>query len=245
MSKNNNIMMLGFPRSGNNWLRYIIESIYNTKTCTFGNEYHSLSTRGPLSNVCNIQNKKDAMFSYCYHLHLFDIKRNYSDLKNIENMIFITRNPFESVLRHHFIDKIENQEKINLSELMFYLRDDQNSWINHLKYFDEFCGKKTILKYDKLIDLKNNQDELEKLSNFFLQFDNQDVNKIKDNELNFINNLEIMKENSKKSYNINNKTYSQKYSNYFSLLPKRDREQIRKSFLEDSGSLLDKYDIIV
>ena len=227
--------ILGRPRSGNNWLRFIIEYLTNYQTA-----FSPMDTkmRNPLhlltSSIDSLKKIKDGV--------IWDVHRHDDTLLNkvVENkgkLILILRNYKECIIRHHLffknLDKFskikgENFEIIK-SQFFFYLK--------LVDYFDKYDGEKEIIYYEDIIDKNNIRESLVKIVSFL----NGDFSKIK----NFIDSYDSLSSESKDFYkdNLSGSVEASPpgskihYSKYLT----SEQKQIMDNIIKNSYPNLEKY----
>jgi len=132
-------LLLSFPRSGNGWVRYILE--YLTKRP---------SSMGTLADCQEGSVKTDTMnlSSVDTLRKCIAIKRHRADnsfdnwTKDNTNLIFLLRDWREACLRHLTQEQRENADEVNKCVEGY----------NHcLRFYDEFAGNKTLVYYEDLI----------------------------------------------------------------------------------------------
>lgn len=146
-NSNVDTIILSYPRSGANWIRYIVEYITKRPTYSisrFGNrENPYLSCQDNSLNLPSFSNSDIQEFNskegyknpILFHVHNFDIVENLIEVKNI---IFIIRNYKECIHRHIGYES----EKWDY-QLIRYL--------NILEQYDLFKGNKIIIYYGDMI----------------------------------------------------------------------------------------------
>jgi len=159
-------LLLSFPRSGRNWCLY------------------SINYLSGLDNPKDEQTLKN----------IVDFDHIASHINLYNQNIFLIRNYKECLLRHYGYDIVKNISN-------FFKLDIPNSgikpsaFINNIKSFEKFNGKKLLIYYENLI--KYPKETINKIYNF-LQFDNKD--RLND----FLNNYEYHKQKSIELYNPDN-----------------------------------------
>lgn len=163
--------IVSYPRSGNTWLRYIIEYLSNQPTNGLidkPNKYDKLQK--PL--LINGDNY------IAYKLHSFDPK-----ITNRDKVILIIRNYKECIIRH-------NKDKRGYDFELFQKHNQgkKDDYIGMIKQYHHFNGEKMHIYYEDLI----NDYHLEKICYQLCQFLD-----IPDSEVNnLLDNLESIKKNS-------------------------------------------------
>lgn len=130
-----NNYIISYPRSGNTWLRYILEFL----------------SEQPTNGLIGERNKYDRLQqpllypgeNYIAHkLHSFD-----SEIQLMDSVLLIVRNYKECIIRH-------NKDKRGYDYNLF-VRHNQgkhDDYIGMIKYFEQFQGHKMVLYYEDLID---------------------------------------------------------------------------------------------
>ena len=250
MNKN---LLLGFPRSGSNWLRYIIEAVTNYQTGTRsqikdlkqGNvkkvfnifskdrEERIFARRDPFwLNVKEVPNKDYFTSPWFIHTHMHPYKQDDSEnwkllRSNSCLLIGVIRDPVECISRELFEDN-EIQKFNEVSIIKDYFRI--------LKLFEDYSGPKLILHYEDLINKNEIKNVLFKISNFV------DVNHIC--KENFLKNIDTHISISKKIYEDaksdgSNKFYYNKNKNISKI-----NKNILKKYISDNKintSLIKRY----
>lgn len=130
------IYLLSYPRSGNTFTRYILESFT-------GYASRGYKTRIDSSNVINKKSTRSTGKIIKRHGHLQSDIEEFENVKKEDKLIFLIRNPLEAFIRHE-PNKINN-----------FIKDQQikdyEFFFNNLKIYNSFQGKKILLKYESLI----------------------------------------------------------------------------------------------
>lgn len=149
------IILLGYPKSGNNWVRYILEYLYHTPTSGHYSDIKTIikSTRtlnSPLYlSLDNIKiNENHKMI---WHTHIGELSLPFFKNKNLP-VILVLRDFKECIYRLN--DDINVQKNLNDYYSMLPYVDNKNS---------------VTLYYENLIDNSLIINELNKLSNFLKQ----------------------------------------------------------------------------
>ncbi len=134
-------ILLSYPRSGNHLTRFMIELL--TELPTFGchtnkNDIPIYQNTFPNKIPFNINlDIKDIDTTNSYHKYHNPVN-NY-DINNLENLIFIIRNPKEVLLRH-------NDYQIKNSSFDLYF--------NCIDFYLNFSGKKILFFYEDIVTNK-------------------------------------------------------------------------------------------
>jgi len=168
--------LVSYNRSGNTWVRYILE--YLTHQPTWGHQKYSISERmGEKSNITIL------------HGEPIVIKRHQiipNEITNQDKVVFLLRD-YKECIWNSMDCKWEKFEP----EFVKY-------W-NLLKFFDEFDGKKLLIKYE---DLMNDPKTFISTLLIFLGFDPFELIFNEDNEFNkFLADYEYHKEKCFSIYN--------------------------------------------
>lgn len=153
--------LLSYPRSGNTWLRYCVETLSGENTIGYENSNHF--ERGVLEKYR--KSKKPILY-----------KRHETEgVDNSENnrIILIVRNYKEVIVRHN--GKVK-------SIMQDYDTKNRISYLKLLRFYDSFIGNKLIIYYEDLIeDLENTLKDVfsfleidiekSKMENFFLNIE--------------------------------------------------------------------------
>lgn len=161
------IYLISFPRSGNSWLRYCIEHVLKIPTIDINPDFKNKSISECYDCGKKIQGKYKITKS-----HKFVATEN-------DKVIFILRD---------FKDCIESHKQRSASGTVDKFL---NEYFSLLKQYDDFCGDKTIIYYEDIIDKNKLPNIMESLSQF-LESDCE----IDD----FVKNYEKHKQESKNGY---------------------------------------------
>lgn len=234
--KDNNVSygsIVGYPRSGNNWLRFIIEYLTNYQTAfppmdtKMRNPLHLLS-----SSIDSVKKIKDGV--------IWDI-HNYKDTllnkvtENKGKLILILRNYKECIIRHYQLFKNLNKfSKIN--EKQFKIIDRE--YLEYLKlvdYFDKYDGEKEIIYYEDIINKNNIKESLVKIVSFL----NGDFSKIK----NFIDSYDSLSSESKFFYqkHLSGSQSPPGTKIYYSKYLTSEKKEIMDNIIKNSYPNLEKY----
>jgi hypothetical protein len=155
-------ILLGYPRSGNTWVRYLIELLYKTDTSGYpgdigGKRNKKNDLNSPISYQSKLIKSNNDNNGYVWHTHLQDQDKFGSTLKGLP-MIFVKRNPIEAVCRHWETYEFNKTWKDGIKE-----------WFRTLDYYKEYnITHKVELTYETLLfNGKGFEGELKKLDNFF------------------------------------------------------------------------------
>lgn len=123
-------ILLSYPRSGNTWLRYCVESITQRSTIGYQNEGSAEFDRSSL--IPELRGQSDPIL----------IKRHfYNHIESCDRLILVVRNYKESVLRHN------PESKDNL----VVLKNEAGHYMSLLNYYEVFQGPKLLIYYKDLI----------------------------------------------------------------------------------------------
>lgn len=186
----NRNLLLGYPRSGNNWMRYIIEyfSDYST-TCIppvmvgAGNTPNRNPFHLIIDDISSENKTKDVLF---YHSHGKVTGENVLPyLTDDYKLIMVVRNYKECLVRHNFPNP---NQPINLDAL----ETQKDKYLTILKDYHEYQGEKIILYYEDFIDKELLKDTVTSLCDFL---------GVKEIDESFFNDLAKHINNSKSLYN--------------------------------------------
>lgn len=164
-----NVLLLSYPRSGNSWIRYIIEFLTRSNTQDMANRK---GFRGPSIKKVN------KPFVYKRHF-VSDIRKLKPE--TFDRMILVVRNYKEVIVRHHG----KCRSNPNLWKSMFEV------YFDDIKYYDNFEGDKMVIYYEDVVmdvnsvvvQLKNFFDVSDDIVNDFLNdISNHTSSSIKDYE---------------------------------------------------------------
>ena len=147
--------ILSYQRSGNHWVRFIIEYITNTPTLgcinnrSFDTPIH-INFKNFVDNpLKDVDSSKSPKYTKAHSIH---------EIKNPEKLILIVRNPLECILSHNnYID--ENLIK---------------KYVSLIDYYNLYDGKKLLIYYEDLIN--KSQECLRDLGSFV----DGDINRIEE-----------------------------------------------------------------
>ena len=208
------IILLGYPRSGNTWLRYIIECLYNKPSV---GPLHLNNDGTPvidktLNSVIGYNFPEDITINKMkclIHCHLVDVSRGDTPIprmiRGTPPMIFVLRDYKDCVYRQvvyaedgdgepEFSNENKNERMLTLYEKGLYTSNQQGGYIPTLDYFDKYKGKKILVKYEDLIDNKDGIKKTLKKLNIFLGIKNNG------NIIKFLDKIDIHTQNSMKNY---------------------------------------------
>jgi len=168
--------IIGYPRSGNNWLRYLVEYFTKYETiCEPGNT----PMRKPLhllSPSINSTNKTDDAL-WNTHGHEYAVNKLLKKVKG--KHILILRNYKECIPRHVNVaypfkihdPNFKDTGKLTNLDLIFNEANDGNSldlihYLSLLNDYHNYEGEKLLLYYEDLINKETIKESLVKLINF-------------------------------------------------------------------------------
>jgi hypothetical protein len=197
------IRLLGFPRCGTSWVRYIITFLtgYKPWLANGNSDLHDF-----LSEYIDDQDeKKFIKYHYVTDITYYDYWAGKPDQEN-DHFILILRNPIENVLSYYYsnfinlsiekgklspgnlsdrykmVHHLNEEDFINYalknSECVFEIYNDMKSYLHDVKYYEEWSGKKIIVNYENLID--DPTSEIKRISTF-LNCDEQKYEDMKNN----------------------------------------------------------------
>ena len=174
-------LLLSFPRSGNTWVRYVLEFVSQRPTAECLVEHaQSNSVKKP----CILSETNPTAKSIVVKRHRAD--HHWDTWGDDTRLIVLVRDPSEAVLRHH-----KDGNNIN---------DCVSHYLHCLEFFNSFEGDKILIYYEDL--LSRSEEELNKILDFVKLEKN---NRYKE----LISNLEDHKKASLKSYGAS-QTYGDK-----------------------------------
>lgn len=130
--------LLSYPRSGNSWLRYMIEWI--TGVATIGDDNFVCDTSIRVKDIKAFPIEDGEPFITKKH------SMDHDKIDESRGLIFLIRNFKECIPR--------NAEHKSKFEMLFYkcLTESRDSYISLLKTYDEWdCDRKIIIYYEDLI----------------------------------------------------------------------------------------------
>lgn len=207
--------ILSYPRSGNHWVRYIIEHF--SKLPTLGNDdtpEHIINENdGPIFSRLDCPdffNTKDYIALKRHNIN--------SDDRRDKGLVFIARNPLECIYRHLELSDVEdfslsNPKVIKNLDKYYFNWETFTGWNNDKKY---------LILYEDLID----SEKLFHIIISLLKFTKIEFNT--DSVKNFIDNLETHKEKCIGILHAGRGTEGNKTTYYQKLLS----AEIKKSWID-------------
>ncbi len=150
LEKDFKYLLLSYPRSGSNWLRYCVEFL--TKEPTVGPEHLSTKLNQPYGTRCKIG--VDLTLDYI----IFRAHETNPDTYK-KPLILLLRNYKECIPRHNLLCQNSREEKV----INVFIQGC-TKYTKLLKWYSNYKHKKTIIYYEDLIS--NPGLELEKLLKF-------------------------------------------------------------------------------
>jgi|7_EtaG_2_1085326.scaffolds.fasta_scaffold00195_29 hypothetical protein len=168
------VLLLAYPRSGSNWLRYILEFIYCKPTSSWEERLHPRDGSGngntpifdttgkprtrppydpPRIEAAHYE-KEDRTLPHVYHEH------NVASIEDPERLplIVLVRNYKECILRH--------TAPSPKNRFLLKVKDYWEDYYRSLKFYDKHPGPKLLFYYEDLIDDKKLVDVLHELNEF-------------------------------------------------------------------------------
>lgn len=127
------IYIISYPRSGNTFVRYIVEFLTGLPTKDLMAKKIVSREQSPLL----FGNKK--IFS-AYKRH------DFKGIRKTDKIIFVYRNYKEVLVRHN-----KNHRKITEQTMISNLLDQDGTYYGLLKRYEKFTGKKMHIKYEELV----------------------------------------------------------------------------------------------
>jgi hypothetical protein len=151
------VALLSYPRSGSNWLRYIIEVVYKkpTQTPHFADGTTQGGMNGPLTKLLNSQIKLNKSYSPVIHTH------DIGDKGDAQDIIFTIRN---------YKEFGAGFEGANIERYIRILKSfEQFCWHGNPNYPDNNPREpeKLLIRYEDLIDEEKIKSIFAKLNVFF------------------------------------------------------------------------------
>ena len=170
-----NMILFGFPRSGNTWVRYIMESVYGKPS--YGptpprysegyskmlkqNLIDELTPQGikPMINhPVHLMYPDSISINYelpIYHCHLSTMKGMGPIMETVPPMIFVLRDPIEAVVRHCGLKKKNVVKITSVRNGQIHFNEHMlgdNGYMETLNFYNLYEGKKMLVHYEDLID---------------------------------------------------------------------------------------------
>jgi hypothetical protein len=224
-------ILLSYPRSGNHLTRFMIELLTEIPTLgchTNNNDITIYKNTFPNKIPFNINlDIKDIDTTNSYHKYHTPVN-NY-DINNLENLIFIIRNPKEVLLRH-------NDYQIKNSSFDLYF--------NCIDFYLNFSGKKILFFYEDIVT--NKVDFIKNLYDFL------DI-KIPSKLEYVLNNIDFLFEESKKGKKrdwggVNSDSINFYYDNSNLTIDVKENfdNYLKNKLMDDKYAfIIEKYSIII
>ena len=120
-------VLLAYPRSGSNWLAYIIDALWQIETKGLIEDY----TTPRFFKVA----RDDKVIVRCHAHRSFE----RSQIEKRENLILIIRDPLESIFSHFKkCNTIITLESITDQLLNTITKEGRTDWVYPIKIYDEF-----------------------------------------------------------------------------------------------------------
>jgi hypothetical protein len=210
-------ILLSYPRSGNHLMRFFIEILTENPTlgCIDNNLdkpiFMNIFPKEVKFNISSLDNYNE--------LDLY-IKYHYPPINNIDNLIFIVRNPKEVLLRH-------SDYKYDIN--------NYNSYFDLIDYYNKYDGNKNIFFYEDMCSHKNNF--IKELYEFL---DNKNEKKLEYVLENIDELFELSKEGKNRNWGgVNSNSIDNYYYSKISGIDKENFDNYIKSKIETN-----KYNII-
>jgi len=164
------IGILSFPRSGNHFVRYIVE--YLTGRATIGCTEKLLSSPNGDSPICCRSGPKflehvslENPIACKFHFANNSIK-SYIPIGDTEKIIFIVRHPIETWASHRYKNHKEIFSNLPLSENLLKLaKKDKENFLNNLDFYTNYQGEKICIFYEDLVS-QTPREPIEKIVKF-------------------------------------------------------------------------------
>lgn len=212
------VYIVSFPRSGNTFMRYIVEAISDRPTLGVpGNEDDApIHTRNDQLSVSN--EEAIARKSHWWR-HVED------EITADDKLLIILRNYKECIVRHTYYQKGEvggDEKKLHVQNYM-----------KPLEKFDSFNGEKELVRYEDLIN--NTSAVIEQVSDLF-GFEEDDIRQ-------FTQNLDTHVDASLSMYDSQHGSYTggEKANYHAKKISDQERQRWDELFRERSPEIYDKY----
>jgi len=212
-------LLLSYPRSGNTWFRYCIESLTKKPTIGYTTKNSANFDKNPIGHFSNIGVDLSA--------NKILVKRHETNsVEDVEKLILVVRDYKECVIRH------SEKKKVDISDLKKACSSSESSknYMQMIKYYDEFKGDKFIVYYE---DLVNN---LENTLRAIIKF----LGEGEDNLDSFIKELDNHKEESLKIYG-SSKTRGKSIKHHSNKLTEEQKKEWDNYIKDNYRNLFDKY----
>jgi hypothetical protein len=203
------ITILSFPRSGNHFVRYIVEFL--TGKATVGAAGFT-TVPGQDTPIC-LRKGPECL----KHVKLDDriaVKSHFVDSipENVSGLVLLVRHPIESILSHryHNISRSGGFSNNFSENIINTLKQDSKNFTENLDYYEKFKKDKSIVLYEDLIG-DNYKKSIHTLSEMFY-FENSNMNSFIENFEKY--RLDSMKSPHRKPISSSKKNKEQFYGEY-------------------------------
>ena len=160
--KNDDIILVSYPKSGSTWLRFLIANIIkkNTDLKNTNLDFNSCITIFPEIKKKNLDNPNPEELPSPRFLKSHTIYNPY-----FKNVIYILRDGRDAIVSYYFYHK--KFFDLNCSFLDFLKQGHTKDWADHIItwLYQNRTNNLYLLKYEDLLD--NTKEELENLLNYF------------------------------------------------------------------------------
>lgn len=150
--KNKNVL-LSYPRSGNHWVRFIIEWFSSRPT----------KGMGPADPPIHKNLPNDGVLKHVKGNNFIIHKNHYIPKGKMDKLILILRNPKECIYRH--------TKDLQINKI--------DSYMSLIKFYENYSGKKLLVYYEDLILEPKNV--ITKITNFLEIYDEEKINNFIEN----------------------------------------------------------------
>lgn len=221
-------ILLSYPRSGNHWIRYIIEWFSSRKTLGASEGQNSKDFGVPYdmsicerTNVPHVNISKQAIAIKRHRLNDWDPRDS--------RLLFVIRNPFECVVRNLEISKSDfniKNEKV---------QKNIDWYFDLIKEFENWKSEKYIIKYEDIISDSNNF--ISTLKNMTEWMGIHEENKFND----FIKKTDFHRKNSLETVKARGGSDGEKRKFHSEKLTNKQKEDWIKYIKENHGNTYEKY----
>ncbi len=197
----NNNVILSYPRSGNHFIRYIIELLTERPTLGLTSQDGPIHERHGPKLLPDITNNDPIA-----------VKTHWtSDIKfNADSLILILRNPVEAILSARYETHFKKaccEESVS-SKILADYKFDSDRFVMNLEYFIKFEGPKEIILYEDLVG-----DKYEKCIDSMSRIFNFEESKVNDLVSNFGKyRIDSMKITNRKPISLSKKSSNEFYA---------------------------------
>lgn len=149
-------LIISYPRSGVNWVAYIIDAIWHIKTVGITPDYEA--------PVFFDNHRPDKVVKRCHAHRTFELPL----IMQSDKVLLLLRNPIEAISSH----LIRKGSSLTFKNIIEQLKgeaptpdtEDRTDWLSTIKLFNQFSGDKSIIYYEDLMQFP--EPEIKNICNF-------------------------------------------------------------------------------